>query len=83
MQNRPLQVNPDTVFQLASVSKPIASTVVASLVGRREVSWDDRIIDLDPGFRLSDLNVTEQLTIRDLLLIAAACRHRPAMHWRI
>jgi CubicO group peptidase (beta-lactamase class C family) len=60
-------VTPDTVFQLASVSKPIASTVVAGLVGDGQVSWDDKIVDLDPGFRLSDASVTEQLTIRDLL----------------
>ena len=61
------KVNPDTVFQLASVSKPIASTIVAALVGNGEVSWDDRIVDLDRGFKLSNDNVTEQLTIRDLL----------------
>ncbi|MFL6417123.1 MAG: serine hydrolase [Bryobacteraceae bacterium] len=60
-------VDQDTVFQLASVSKPVASTIVASLVGDRKVSWDDRIADLDPGFRLSDASVTQQLTIRDLL----------------
>jgi CubicO group peptidase (beta-lactamase class C family) len=60
-------VDPDTVFQLASVSKPIASTVVASLVGAHKVDWDDRIIDLDPEFKLSDPNVTKRLTIRDLL----------------
>jgi CubicO group peptidase (beta-lactamase class C family) len=60
-------ITPDTVFQLASVSKPIASTIVASLVGDRQVSWDDRIVDLDPDFSLSDADVTQQLTIRDLL----------------
>ncbi|MFL6448831.1 MAG: serine hydrolase [Bryobacteraceae bacterium] len=60
-------VTPDTVFQLASVSKPIASTIVASLVGDGQVSWDDRIADLDPDFRLSDAGVSQQLTIRDLL----------------
>ena len=61
------RVDADTVFQLASVSKPIASTVVAALVGNHEVDWDNRIVDLDPDFKLSDPNVTEQLTIRDLL----------------
>lgn len=60
-------VDPDTIFQLASVSKPIASTVVASLVGAHEVDWDSRIVDLDPEFKLSDADVTRQLTIRDLL----------------
>lgn len=56
-----------TVFQLASLSKPIASTVVANLVGNHEVDWDSRIADLDPPFKLSDPAVTERVTIRDLL----------------
>jgi len=60
-------VNADTIFQLASVSKPIASTVVAALVGAHEISWEDRITNLDSEFRLSDPNVTEQITIRDFL----------------
>ena len=34
-------IDPDTVFLLASVSKPIASTIVAKLVGDGVVKWDD------------------------------------------
>jgi CubicO group peptidase (beta-lactamase class C family) len=56
-----------TVFQLASLSKPIASTVVANLVGNREVDWDSKIVELDPSFQLSDPGVTERVTVRDLL----------------
>src|SRR5262245_14908765 len=40
-------VEADTVFQLASVSKPLGSTVIAGLVDDRVVKWDDRIIDHD------------------------------------
>ena len=50
----PAGVNADTVFEIASVSKPLASTVVASLVGTGDVSWDDRIAKLDPDFALSE-----------------------------
>jgi CubicO group peptidase (beta-lactamase class C family) len=60
-------VDADTVFQLASVSKPIASTVVAAMVSRGEISWDDKIVNLDPDFKLSDPSVTAQVTIRDFL----------------
>ncbi|MEP7271584.1 MAG: serine hydrolase domain-containing protein, partial [Acidobacteriota bacterium] len=63
---KPAAVDPDTVFQLASVSKPIASTVVAALVGDGVVRWDDPIIKHDPSFRLSDPWVTENVTIRDM-----------------
>ena len=46
----PEQVDGDTVFQLASLSKPLASTVVAALVSDGRVTWDTRIADVDPGF---------------------------------
>jgi CubicO group peptidase (beta-lactamase class C family) len=61
------RVDPDTVFEIASVSKPIASTIIASLVGQGKVAWDDRIVDLDPSFRLSSAETTQQVTIRDFL----------------
>ena len=60
------KVDADTVFQLASLSKPIAATVVAGLVGDGHVSWDSRIRDIDPGFALHDPYPTAEVTIRDL-----------------
>jgi CubicO group peptidase (beta-lactamase class C family) len=61
------QIDPDTVFELASVSKPIASTVLASLVGEGKISWDDHIADLEPDFQLSKPETTREVTIRDFL----------------
>lgn len=60
-------VGADTVFQVASVSKPLAATVVAALVSDGVVTWDTRIRDLDPGFALPEAYPTAQVTIRDLL----------------
>ncbi len=59
-------VDADTVFQLASVSKPIASTVVAALVGDGVVGWDDHIVDHDPTFQMYDPWVTREVTLRDM-----------------
>jgi CubicO group peptidase (beta-lactamase class C family) len=59
-------VDADTVFELASLSKPISSTILASLVGTGEIGWDDQIADLDPGFALSDAAATQRVTIRDM-----------------
>jgi CubicO group peptidase (beta-lactamase class C family) len=59
-------VDPDTVFQLASVSKPIASTVLAALAGDGIVGWDDPIVRHDPGFQMQDPWVTRQVTLRDM-----------------
>ena len=63
----PAAIDPDTVFEIASFSKPIASTILASLVGEGKINWDDRIADLDPGFQLSNADTTRQITIRDFL----------------
>lgn len=59
-------VDADTVFQLASFSKPISSTIVAALVSEGLVSWDSRIADLDPAFQLHDAYPTEEVTVTDL-----------------
>lgn len=60
-------VDPDTVFQLASLSKPIASTVVAALVGDGRVRWDDPVIGDLPGFRIGPAAIAKEVTLRDLL----------------
>jgi CubicO group peptidase (beta-lactamase class C family) len=59
-------VDAGTVFQLASVSKPLASTVVAALVGDGVVAWDDPLVAHVPEFVLADLWTTSQVTLRDL-----------------
>ena len=53
-------VDADTVFQLASVSKSIGSTVVAELVGEGKIAWDSKISNLDPDFEMLDPWVTHQ-----------------------
>ncbi|MGW4895246.1 serine hydrolase, partial [Kitasatospora sp. NPDC004240] len=63
---RPEPVDTATVFQLASVSKPIASTVVAGVVGQKAVTWDDPVTAHDPGFALADPWVGTHVTIADL-----------------
>lgn len=63
---KPEPVDEYTVFQLASVSKPIASTLVARLVGEGHVAWDDPVVKYKPDFVLADPWVTEHVTIADL-----------------
>src|SRR6266513_782846 len=59
-------VDADTVFQLASVSKSIGSTVVAELVGEGKITWDSKLSILDPAFAMFDPWVTHEITIRDM-----------------
>ena len=58
-------VDPETVFQLASVSKSIGATVVATQVGKEVVSWDTPVIRDLPWFTLNDPETIAQLTVGD------------------
>jgi len=60
-------VDNDTVFQLASLSKPITSSVLAAVVAGGQVRWDSQIATLDPAFQLSDPWVTQHVTVADFL----------------
>ncbi len=59
-------VDPDTVFQLASLSKPVSATVAARAVDANIVGWDTPIVEKLPWFALSDPAVTRMLTVGDL-----------------
>ncbi len=59
-------VDGDTVFQIASLSKPVSSTVVAAIVSDGKARWDSRIADIDPEFRLKQAYPSAELTLRDL-----------------
>lgn len=61
----PEKVDADTVFQLASLSKPIAATVVAHEVGAGVIGWDAPVVDELPWFALSDPAVTRMATVAD------------------
>jgi CubicO group peptidase (beta-lactamase class C family) len=60
------RVDANTVFELASVSKSLASTVVAGAVGRGRVKWTDPIAKYIPGFTLADPWVGSHVTIEDM-----------------
>ena len=64
--NTKVPVDADTVFQLASLSKSIGSTVVAELVGEGKITWDSNLSVLDPTFEMFDPWVTREITVRDM-----------------
>ena len=63
----PDPIDEDTVFQIGSNSKPITGAVIARLVDRGVVDWDDRVALYYPGFALHDTYAGEHLTFRDAL----------------
>ena len=59
-------VTPDTVFQLASVSKTVGASLITRLVSTDQIEWDAPVGDTLPWFRLSQSWPTNELTIADL-----------------
>jgi CubicO group peptidase (beta-lactamase class C family) len=64
---KPEPITPETVFQIASLSKSLSSTLVAAVVGDGTTTWDATIGSIEPGFALADPWVSDQVTIRDML----------------
>jgi CubicO group peptidase (beta-lactamase class C family) len=62
---KPDTVDPDTVFQIASLSKSISATCVAKAVTDKIVSWSDPVTKYLPTFTLADPAVTKMATIGD------------------
>jgi CubicO group peptidase (beta-lactamase class C family) len=60
------KIDPDTVFQLASLSKSLGATVVAHQVGENAIGWDTPIVSKLPWFALSDPAVTQMVTVGDM-----------------
>ena len=58
-------VDADTVFQIASVSKSLGATVVATQVAKEVVTWDTPVSELMPRFELADPYITEHATVGD------------------
>jgi CubicO group peptidase (beta-lactamase class C family) len=63
----PEAVDEHTLFGVASTTKAMTATALGLLVERGLLSWDDRVVDHMPEFRLSDPWVTAHVTVRDLL----------------
>jgi beta-lactamase class C len=56
-----------TVFRLASISKGFAPVLTAMLVDEGKLTWDDRIQEYLPNFRLRDARNARQLSVRHVL----------------
>lgn len=65
---QPDPVDENTIFSIASNSKAFAATSLALLVEQGKLNWEDRVIKHLPWFAMSDDYVTQNLTVRDLLV---------------
>ncbi len=65
---QPGVVDDRTLFGIASNTKVFTAAALGTLVDDGKLRWDGRVIDYLPTFRLSDPYVTQEMTIRDLLV---------------
>jgi CubicO group peptidase (beta-lactamase class C family) len=61
------QVDENTLFSMASTTKALIAISLGILVDQDKISWDDKVIDHLPSFKLSDPYITANARIKDLL----------------
>lgn len=64
-------VDPDTIFQIASMSKPISGLAAAGMVESGGADWDDPVRKKNPTFALKDPWVSNHVTYGDLFSMRA------------
>ncbi len=65
--DKPDVVDADTIFMLASNSKPFTAALMAIMVDRKKIGWNDHVMDYLPEFALKDEYATRMTTPKDLL----------------
>lgn len=62
-----LPVTEHTLFAIGSISKSFTVTALGLLIDEKKLTWDRKVIDVIPGFRLHERIATDRVTVRDLI----------------
>ena len=62
-----LPVNENTLYGIASNSKAFTAAALGMLIEEGKLTWDSKVTDFIPEFKMYDPYVTAEFTIRDLL----------------
>ena len=60
-------VTASTLFEIGSMSKAFTAALLGMAVDEGLISWDTRVVDVLPGFRMHDPWVTGEMRIADLV----------------
>jgi beta-lactamase class C len=60
-------VTTETVFRIGSITKSFSSTLVATLVDDGALTFETRAKDIEPSFQLPTAELTDKMTIHELL----------------
>jgi CubicO group peptidase (beta-lactamase class C family) len=73
---KPGRIDADTLFPVASNSKPLTSLMIAKLIDEGKLNWETRVVDVLPQFRLADSKVTADMKVKHLLCACAGLPNR-------
>jgi CubicO group peptidase (beta-lactamase class C family) len=65
---QPALIDENTLFAIGSTTKAFTSAILATLVDEGKLTWDTRVSDVLPGFKLQDAYASSEMTVRDLLV---------------
>jgi CubicO group peptidase (beta-lactamase class C family) len=60
-------VTPDTKMMIGSTTKTFTTLLMAALVDEGLMDWDTPVVEILPGFSLANPEITERVTVRDLV----------------
>lgn len=60
-------VTPETLMMIGSTTKSMTTLLMAQLVDDGAFDWDTRVVEIMPDFRVMDPQVTEQITMRNMV----------------
>lgn len=60
-------IDPDTRFQIASVTKYLTGAAIGTLVDEGKLNWDTPVVHYLPDFKLNDTYAGNHSTLRDML----------------
>jgi CubicO group peptidase (beta-lactamase class C family) len=64
----PAKVDEHTLFAIGSTTKAFTTALLAMLMDEGKLTWETKVADVLPGFRMYDPYVSGEMTIRDLLV---------------
>jgi CubicO group peptidase (beta-lactamase class C family) len=64
----PAKVDEHTLFAIGSTTKAFTTALIAILVDEGKLTWDTKVADVLPGFKMYDPYVSSEMTVRDLVV---------------
>jgi CubicO group peptidase (beta-lactamase class C family) len=64
----PARVDEHTLFAIGSTTKAFTTALLAMLVDEGKLTWETKVADVLPGFKMYDPYVSSEMTVRDIVV---------------